>query len=375
MIGSGGAARVLHLPQLRRDPRVELVWCADVDAACAAGTAAQFGVPHSGADYEHLLDEHPVDAVSICTPHSEHYPAGMAALRRGVHVCCEKPLGLSVGEAEALAKAAEAAGVQGMVHYVYRFSPAARLLKELIEQGELGEIVQVHGLYAQSIALSGAPMGWRFQKAMAGSGALGDLGSHMVDLARWWVGDVRRLCAQLVTVIPERRCPRTGALVPVDVDDVCFLTGEFASGALLQLTASRVMAGHKNDQRIEVSGTRGAAVYFNKSRTLRVCVGREFAESALWQRLSLPRRLAGKALRQAGRAVWVQAAPSSRRRMRPIIHFLDAIEIGQPPEASFREGAQVQAVLAAAQRSAAAGAWVSVGEPTPASTPVASLKR
>jgi predicted dehydrogenase len=361
VIGAGHAAQVLHLPHLRRDSRVEVVWCADIQPEVAERTAARFGVPHAGADYERLLDERPVDAVSLCIPHNAHYGAAMAAIRRGVHVCCEKPLGMNLAEAEALSDAAEAAGVRGMVAYSYRFNPNARLLKELIDTGELGRVVQVHGCYAQGFGLSGAPMGWRFQKAAAGSGALADLCSHLLHLALWWVGDLQRVCAHFKTVVGERTRPG-GEREPVDVEDVCALMGEFASGAVCQFTASRVLYGHKNDQRVEVSGTHGAAIYENRASHVRVCVGRSVAESAAWELATPPQRLLGRALQRSSRALWVRVAPPSRCHVSQMAHFIDAVLDGRPIETDFREGARIHAVMEAVQRSSASGAWVEVGE-------------
>lgn len=366
MIGSGAAARALHLPRLRRDARVELVWCVDVRAETAQETAAQFGIPHTGTSFERLLDEHPVDAISICTPHIEHRAAVMAALARGVHVCCEKPLGMSHGEAAALAAAADRAGVCGMVNYVYRFMGTARLLKALIDAGELGEIVQVHGCYAQALAVNGAPMSWRFQKSAAGSGALADLASHLVHLTHWWAGDLCRVFAHCATLVPERHDSTSGRPVGVDVDDVCALIGEFRSGAVFQLTASRMMKGHKNDQRIEVSGTHGAAIYENKARALRVCIGDAFSQSAAWKLAPPPQRLVAGAMRRAGRASWVRLTPPAHCRADAMTHFIDAITEGRPLESDFHDAVRVYAVLAAAERSAATGTWAEVAAPVPA---------
>jgi predicted dehydrogenase len=366
MIGSGAAARALHLPRLRRDARVEVVWCADVRAETAAQTAARFGVPHTGTSFERLLDEHPVDAVSICIPHNEHHAAVMAALCRGVHVCCEKPLGMSYTEAAALAAAADKAGVCGMVNYVYRFMGTARLLKTLIDAGELGKIVQVHGCYAQALAVNETPLSWRFQKAAAGSGALADLASHLVHLTQWWAGDLRRVFAHCATLVPERSDPATGRPAAVDVDDVCALLGEFSAGAVFQLTASRMMKGHKNDQRIEVSGMQGAAIYENKARALRVCIGDAFAKSAAWKLAPPPQRLVAGAMRRAGRASWVRLTPPADCRADAMTHFIDAITEGRPLESDFHDAVRVFAVLAAAERSAATGAWVEVASPVPA---------
>jgi predicted dehydrogenase len=276
---------------------------------------------------------------------------------------------MSRAEATALAEAADAAGVRGMVHYVYRFMPAARLFKELIAAGELGEIRQVHGCYAQNLAVGGAPLSWRFQKAMAGSGALADLASHLLDLARWWAGDLRRVFAHFATLVPERRHLETGELARVDVDDVCALVGEFCSGAVFQLTASRVMHGHKNTQQVEVSGAHGAAIYGNKARALRVSIGKPFPQSAAWPLAAPPQKLIGSVMRRAGRAAWVRVVPPARCRTHPMTHFVDALLEGSPIEPDFHEAARVYEVMEAAALSAATGRWMEIGSAPAESVP------
>jgi predicted dehydrogenase len=297
----------------------------------------------------------------------------MAAIGRGVHVCCEKPLGLNRAEAEALASAAEAAGVRGMVAYSYRFLPTARLMKELIAAGELGSLLQLHGCYAQATALNGGPMNWRFQRSRAGSGALADLCSHLLHLALWWAGDIRRVLAQLRTLVPERPRADGSGSAPVDVDDVCALMGEFTSGSVFQLTASRVCTGHKNSQRIEISGTRGAAHYYNRAGHLRVCIGQPFAESRAWELASPAQRLIGRTMCQMRRAAWLRVGPPARCRVDQMTHFIDAIAENLPLETDFHEGVRVHEIMEAALRSSATGEWVEIAPRLPESTHVPPL--
>jgi predicted dehydrogenase len=363
IIGSGAIARVTHLPQLRRDPRVELVWCADVDEKAAHAAAARFGAAHAGADYEALLARYPVDAVSICTPHHLHHPAALAAIRHGAHVCCEKPLARSPAEAAEMTAAAEARGVRTMVAFSYHFSPAARLMKELIDAGDLGEILQIEASYAKNTSLTAAPMSWRYQRALAGSGALGDLGAHLIHLLLWWAGDLKRVAAYARTFVPERALPR-GGMAPVDVEDAVAVTGELACGALCQLTASLVCHGHKNALRIVVHGRRGSALYeyttLRPGHELRVSLGRPRAESRAWAGLTPVGRAVTRLAHAAGRPLWVTLPARARHRVSQMAHFIDAVSHDHPAEPDFRAGLRVQQVMAAVEEAAATGAWVEV---------------
>jgi predicted dehydrogenase len=343
VIGTGGIVRAVHLPQLQSHGKAEIAWCADVDEGAAREAARRFDVPVAGTDYRALLREHPVDAVTIGTPHNAHYDAVMAALEQGVHVCCEKPLAYNLREAQQMAAEAERRGVITFVPFSYWFVPAARLLKDLIEAGELGEILHVNGYYGQGFALGQVPLVWRFQKAIAGSGALGDLGSHLFSLTYLWAGPISRLTAQLKTFVHERPLPgRETERGTVDVDDDVQLIGELAGGGLVSLAASRTYTGRANYQRVEVSGRDGAAVYDNSHpEELSVCLGRAWRERQAWATL-----------------------PAGRRYRATQMHlFVDGILQGKAPAEvlpNFQVGLEVQRVMDAAERSAASGQWVTL---------------
>ncbi|CAA9296471.1 MAG: Myo-inositol 2-dehydrogenase [uncultured Chloroflexi bacterium] len=343
IIGSGGIARGAHIPQLLSHGKAEIAWCADVSEATAKDAAARAGTADCGTDYVALLRERPVDAVTIGTPHNAHHAAVMAALEAGVHVCCEKPLAMNVAEAQEMAELARAKGVITFVPFSYWFVPAARLLKELIDQGHLGEILHVTGYYSQGNALTpNATMTWRFQKEIAGSGALGDLGSHLISLTYLWAGPVKRLTAQMKTFVHERKLPGSDEMGAVDVDDDVQLIGELASGGLINLSASRTYAGRNNYQRVEVSGREGGVVYDNSHPDeLQVSLGRAWHERNAWATLPVGRQ----------------------HRLTQLHTFVDAILEGKDPadvRPNFEVGLEVQKVMEAAQRSAESGAWVDV---------------
>lgn len=343
IIGTGGIVRGAHIPQLQSHGKVQIVWCADVNEEAAREAASRAGAHHYGTDYIKLLREQPVDAVTIGTPHNAHHPAVMAALEARVHVCCEKPLAMNVAEAQTMHDAAKAKGVITFVPFSYWFVPAARLLKELIDQGHLGEIMHVTGYYGQGNALTPNPtLSWRFQKAIAGSGALGDLGSHLISLTYLWAGPVSRLTAQMKTYVHERKVPGTDQMGTVDVDDDVQIIGELASGGMINLSASRTYTGRGNYQRVEVSGREGGVVYDNsKPDELLVCLGKAFRDRGAW--VSMP------------------VAASYRRTQ---LHtFVDAVLEDKNPDdvlPNFRIGLEVQKVMEAAEKSAASGSWVEV---------------
>jgi predicted dehydrogenase len=341
VIGGGGIVKAAHLPQLQSHGKVDVVWCADVDPEAARTASERFGLPHAGTDYRALLRDEPVDAVTIGTPHNAHFEAVMAALEAGVHVCCEKPLAYNLAEAQAMATVAAERGVITFVPFSYWFVPAARLLKDLIAAGDLGEVLHVTGYYAQGNALGRAPLLWRFRREIAGSGALGDLGSHLISLAYLWAGPITRLTAQLKTFVHRRRLPGSETeWGPVNVDDDAQLIGELASGGLVSLAASRTYTGRGNYQRVEISGREGGAVYDNsRPDVLSVCLG------AAWRQ----------------RQAWGDLPAGRQHRLTQMHVFINGILEGKPPAEvlpDFGVGLEVQKVMDGVERSAASGQWV-----------------
>ena len=193
IIGAGGISR-FHIRGYLATPLAQVVAICDVMPEPAAAVAAEFGIPGVDAGYEALLARPEVDAVSICTPNDSHAPAAIAAARAGKHVLCEKPLALTVAEGEAMLAAAEAAGVCHMINFSKRPIPGIVMLKALLEAGDLGDVLQIESNYLQSWLLAPSLGGdprrhvWRLDRRVAGSGALGDLGSHQIDLAHHLVG-------------------------------------------------------------------------------------------------------------------------------------------------------------------------------------------
>lgn len=250
--------------------RVEKAVLCGVDPAHTEQAAKTLGFSEFSTDYQSVLMRDDIDAVHICTPVFEHFSQAMAALLCKKHVFCEKPLTASLQETESLAYAAGESGVVHQIGTNYRFLPAVILLKKLIDEDRLGRIYHFRGVYAQDWGEDDAALSWRFQKEKAGSGALGDIGTHLVDLALYLCGDVERVAATMRTFQKQRPlCDGKGEGIvqsaagsesgTVDVDDAFCACAEFASGAIGTFEASRFATGHANDLVFEIDGERGAA--------------------------------------------------------------------------------------------------------------------
>jgi predicted dehydrogenase len=353
VIGVGGVAVVRHLPayaEARAAGAAEIVAVCDADAARARAVAAEWGAPRVCATEADLLALPAVRAVSICTPNALHHPQTLAALAAGKHVMCEKPLALTLDEARQMAAAAAAAGVVTGVNFRYRWIPAARFVTDLVAAGALGRLY--HGVfhYFNSwLADPNAPAAWRTMRAQTGSGVLGDLGSHLIDLAATWLGEAVRVRGDLTTFTTERPA-RGGGRVEVDVDDAAGFTIDYANGAVGQFLATRCAPGRTNYQRVELYGSEGAVVYeFDKwdrgGEVVQVCLGRGQSRFGGFSAVQVsPEHLLG--------------TPAG-----PILEFVEAVNAGRPAVPSFADGLRCQEIMAAVERSSADGRTVALPLP------------
>jgi predicted dehydrogenase len=218
--------------------------------------ARRYGFERAATDWRVLVEDPAIELFDNTGPNDLHVEPTLAALRAGKHVLCEKPLGRSAPESHELWQAAVAAGVVHMCGFNYRFVPAVRLARELIDAGEIGEVHGFHGVYLQDwLADPDSPYVWRLDRQRAGSGALGDIGAHVVDLARFLVGEITAVSGRVRTVVPER----PGGLV--DVDDTVAALIEFEHGAGGEISASRLCQGRRNSLTFEISGTLGSLAF------------------------------------------------------------------------------------------------------------------
>ncbi|HCT04422.1 Gfo/Idh/MocA family protein [Pseudomonas sp. BIGb0164] len=262
------ARAVFELPVSLR-----LAALADADTERAQRCATAWGFAQAHGDWQALVNDPTVDVVAITTPNHLHYPMAMAAIAAGKAVYCEKPLAVSLEQADAMRRAASAAGVVTRVGYNYQHNPMIVLAKQMIANGDLGEIISFQGEFSEDfMADPASPWSWRCEVGHAG-GALADLGSHLLSMARYLVGDVVSVCADTQTVHAQRPAVKGSAeLKSIAVDDQVHALLRFANGARGTVSSSWLKHGYKNHLSFEISGTRGTLA-FDQERLneLRLC--------------------------------------------------------------------------------------------------------
>lgn len=279
LIGSGFMGQA-HADAFRRaatlyrdlPARPHLYMLADATDELAAGAAARFGFEKSTGDWRALVNDPAVDVVDITSPNALHHEMALAAIAAGKHVYCEKPLAVTRAQAEEMAAAARAKGVKTMVAFNNIKTPAAMLARQLIERGDIGAPMRFRGWFDQGFFNDpDLPFSWRCVRREAGSGALGDLGSHVISVAQYLMGEVESVTAQSQTFFPTRPVPqggsgygaKAGADAPratVENEDQIQTLVRFRSGAGGTIEASRVAAGKVFGVYWEVSGTEGTII-------------------------------------------------------------------------------------------------------------------
>lgn len=346
--------------QLALPRRVEMAAVSARAEASARAFAARHGWTRSAGDWRELIEADDIDLIDICTPQDLHAEIAAAALKAGKHVLCEKPLAATLEEAEfAAGQAADAArrGVFAMLGFNYRYVPALALARNMIADGDIGRPLQVRGSYLQDwLSDPEAPATWRMDASRAGTGSLGDLGSHLIDMIHFLLQDrIQTVSASMRTFTPRR--PDTDQrMVEVTVDDSAAILAETAGGVTAVLETSRVALGRKNALTIEISGT-GGSIAFNLERLNELLVydGRNGGFTRVL--VTEPSHPYISAWWPAGHVLgWdhtfaIQAA-----------NLVGAIAHGTRPKPDFADGLAVQHVLDAAARSAADGksAWRTV---------------
>lgn len=225
--------------------------------------ARKYGWEEFDTDWRRVVERKDIDVVDICTPGDSHHPIALAAAEAGKIVFCEKPLANTLPEAEEMYRAVRKAKVLHMICHNYRKVPAVVLAKQLIESGRLGQIYHFRGTYLQDwIVDPSFPLVWRLDKKKAGSGALGDIASHSLDLARFLVGEIQEVCGTLQTFIKERPLPNNSKKMgKVTVDDASLALIRFRNGAVGSVEASRFATGRKNYNRFEINGSNGSVAF------------------------------------------------------------------------------------------------------------------
>jgi predicted dehydrogenase len=365
------AGRVYDLPL-----RPAMVTVCGRNRAAVEAAADRQGWSSFETDWKRVVGRDDVDLVDVCAPGDLHAEIAIAALEAGKHVLCEKPLGNTVAEAEAMVAAATAAarhGVRSMVGFNYRRVPALALARSIVSSGKLGVIRHVRAVYLQDWIVDPAfPLVWRLQRDRAGSGALGDIGAHIIDLAQFIVGDLLvGVSALSETFVKERPLPEessglsaTGGSTrgEVTVDDAVLFIGRFANGALGSFEATRFASGRKNAMRIEINGSQGSLAFdFESMNELSFYDHTENPELGGFRRILVtePGHPYLSAWWPPGHLLGYEHSFTHEIR-----DLVEAIGLGQDPIPSFADGLQVQHVLAAVEKSAGAGSgWQPIPAP------------
>ena len=276
IIGLGGISNK-HLHELSNCENAEVVAICDIDAVAMARAKEKFGLNNVKcySDYMELINDANVEAVEVCTPNYLHAEMAVAALNAGKHVNLEKPIALNYAQAQSITEAEERSGVFGMTCFSYRFMPAVRYAKSLVEQGKIGNIVGLNVAYLKSSAYwQGRALEWRFEKDKAGSGVVGDLGVHLIDLAQLLAGEIKELCATSQIAVKERPTLDGKSTGEVTTEDSCSFVARFECGAEGCFHITRCAIGHQNTIRYDVCGDRGAISFdLNDPSILMVAFG------------------------------------------------------------------------------------------------------
>ncbi|GHB64898.1 oxidoreductase [Streptomyces umbrinus] len=354
-----------HFPQLPVRP--ELVAVADEVPGRAEEAAGQYGFATAARDWREVAADPRVQAVSIAAPNFLHREIGVAMAEAGKHIWIEKPVGLTAEDARAVAGAVTKAGVQGTVGFNYRNAPAVAAARELITSGEIGTVTHVRiRLFSDYAAHPEGALTWRYERERGGSGVLGDLASHGVDLARFLLGEIASLAADTAVFVPERARP-TGAtaghtrsaggeLGPVENEDYVSCLLRFASGARGVLEACRVSVGEQNNYGFEIHGTKGAVSWdFRRMGELAVSRGTSYQDQPVSTLYVGP-----------GHGEYAAFQPGSANSMGyddlkviEAYNFLRSITEGTAYGATVEDAVYSAAALDAMSRSAESGTWAS----------------
>ncbi len=344
----------------------------DVTEAMAEEARARFGFDEAATDWRAVVARPDIDVVDICTPNNVHAEIAIAAAEAGKHIICEKPLARTVDEARAMAEAVRKAGVIHMVAFNYRRTPAVALARKYIEEGRIGTVLNFRGTYLQDWSADpDGPLSWRFQKAVAGSGAVGDIGTHVVDLAHYLVGPIAEVNAITRTIVPTRPLQSGGVdklgasdknadapRGPVDVDDEVTALLRFEGGAIGSLEATRNAWGRNNFITLEIHGTKGSILFnYERRDELQVMFADDPADARGFRTV-----YTGPA-HPYGEGLWPIPALGIGYSETKIIEcrdFFAAIDSGRQPSPNFEDGLLTELVADALLRSGETGRWETV---------------
>ena len=345
------------MPDLPYEPVMKVV--AGRTEAKVKEAAERLGWEEYATRWEDVIARKDIDIIDICTPGDSHMPIAIAAAEAKKHILCEKPLANTLADAQQMWNAATKAGVIHMVCHNYRRCPAVALAKQLIDARTIGQIYHYRGTYLQDWIVDPAfPRVWRLVKSMAGSGSLGDILSHTMDLSRYLVGEPVEVSALLKTFITERPLPDNPAKKgAVDVDDAALSLVRYDNGAVGYLEGTRFATGRKNYNRFEINGAKGSIVWdLEQLNDLQLYV--EEGPNSGFRTISVT-----DAKHPYVGAWWPSGHIIGYEHSftHTVYDFLRAIGEQKLPSPSFEDGYKNQRVLDAIERSAQDGTWVKIG--------------
>jgi predicted dehydrogenase len=349
IVGCGGIALANHLPGFALCPEVDVVALCDADPGALERARQSTGIATGFSDWKDLVAHDRVDAVVIATPNRWHHDIAVSTAGRGKHVLCEKPLAMSTADARAMLEAAEKAGVRHLTAFTYRFVPAMRWMKHLLDDGAIGKPVHFRVERLQDWGQRG--LGWRQRRSEAGTGEIGDMLSHRLDYGHYLVGPIARLVAKTRLVVPEREG------VAADVEDWVGCLAEFVDGTTGVFESTKTAYGRGDGptglDRCEINGTEGTLLY-ELGSPLRLWHARR---GGRLESLDVPvefRKVPGSPRNVAA------GDPLQTFRYDQDFEFVQAIREQRPCRPSFDDGLRVQAVMDAIVTSARDDRWVSL---------------
>lgn len=341
LVGVGGIMNGAHIPQYAQCNDSEITAICDINPEALRSTGERLGLPEDRwfADYRQLMDSGLVDAVDIATPDAVHCEIAVAAVERGLPFSSEKPMGMSYRQVKEVCDAAKEAGLEGMVCFSWHYFPYLRLIRELISDGRLGEIYHIYIRCIKDSGLwEGRRLEWRFDGKQSASGVMGDLCSHMFDIARFLGNEFDSVCADAGIFIKERMELNSDRMAPVTTWDWCNALARMENGANATFQISRTTKYIGNWIQVELYGSKGRLFYSN--------------DAVKGEELEL----------QCGAEV-EHPKPQERHRANQSQAYLNILRGNTDGlEATLENGCRCQAVLDAAFRSVAEGRWVSVRE-------------
>jgi predicted dehydrogenase len=377
MIGAGYMAKLhslsmRNLAGLTDDPRdhFELIRLVDANTELAQHEAMRWGWLEADSDWRSVTRSDDIDLVDIATPNDSHYEMCLDAFANGKHVLCEKPLAVNRHQAAEMARQAQASGKVHMVNFTYRAWPAIAQARQLIQAGKLGRIRHFEGHFFQDHNNDATiPLHWRFRKTQAGAGALGDIGSHIIDLARFLVGDIASVSALTERYIAQRPLPHDRSqLGDVDVDDFAAALVRFENGATGSIKAGWALPGFKNDVYFVVVGEKGAIRFsWERSNELQIFDATDEPQISGYRTVLIGRAHPGAELfwfpalgGEQGLGVTAQGMGYGDAFALSFRHYANAIRTSISSAPNFIDGLRCCEIIDAILLSAIDGRWVNV---------------